>query len=317
MTQQGTAVVSAGGQMPATTKKIDVLKNILSAPSVAEQFKNALAKNSSTFIASIIDLYNSDSNLQLCEPKAVVMEALKAAVLKLPINKALGYAYIIPYNNSKKRVDEKGHDILDENTHKPIWDKVMEPTFQLGYKGYIQLAERSNQYRTINADVVYEGELRKVNKLTGEIAFDGEKTSDKVIGYFCYFELLNGFSKTLYMTVEQMSTHAKRYSKGLKKETTIESLMSLANLPFSDSKTVGWLGNFHGMAIKTVIRILLSKYGYLSVEMQQAFENDSEGAEEATGTTAVEVRRFDVSDVNYEEVTHTANADTKAADPGF
>ena len=197
----------------------------------------------------------------------------------------------------------------------------MELTFQLGYKGYIQLAERSNQYRTINADVVYEGELRKVNKLTGEIAFDGDKTSDKVMGYFCYFELLNGFSKTLYMTVEQMATHAKRYSKGLKKESTIESLMSLANLPFSDNKTVGWLGNFHGMAIKTVIRILLSKYGYLSVEMQQAFEHDSEGAEEATETTAVEVKQFDVSDVNYEEVAHsdnsTANAGNKAADPGF
>ena len=230
MTQQatGTAVVSAGGQMPATTKKIDVLKNMLSAPSVVEQFKNALAKNSSTFIASIIDLYNSDSNLQLCEPKAVVMEALKAAVLKLPINKALGYAYIIPYNNSKKDPKTGGYV------------KVMEPTFQLGYKGYIQLAERSNQYRTINADVVYEGELRKVNKLTGEIAFDGDKTSDKVVGYFCYFELLNGFSKTLYMTVEQMATHAKRYSKGLKKETTVESLMSMANLPFSENKTVGW-----------------------------------------------------------------------------
>ena len=137
MTQQatGTAVVSAAGQMPVTTKKIDVLKNILSAPSVSEQFKNALAKNSSTFIASIIDLYNSDSNLQLCEPKAVVMEALKAAVLKLPINKALGYAYIIPYNNSKR----------DPNTGGYV--KVMELTFQLGYKGYIQLAERSNQYR--------------------------------------------------------------------------------------------------------------------------------------------------------------------------
>ncbi len=311
MTQQatGTAVVSAGGQMPATTKKIDVLKNILSAPSVAEQFKNALAKNSSTFIDTIIDLYNSDSNLQLCEPKAVVMEALKAAVLKLPINKALGYAYIIPYNNSKKDPKTGGYV------------KVMEPTFQLGYKGYIQLAERSNQYRTINADVVYEGELRKVNKLTGEIAFDGEKTSDKVVGYFCYFELLNGFSKTLYMTVEQMATHAKRYSKGLKKESTIESLMSLANLPFSDNKTVGWLGNFHGMAIKTVIRILLSKYGYLSVEMQQAFEHDSEGTEETAETTAVEVKQFDVSDVSYEEVAHTdnntASTGTQKADPGF
>ena len=180
-TQSSTAVAAA-------PKKVDVLKNMLNAPSVMEQFNNALAKSAPTFVASVIDLYNGDTNLQQCEPKAVVMEALKAAVLKLPINKALGYAFIIPFNNSVK--DDKGN-----------WVKKMVPTFQMGYKGYIQLAMRTGQYRTINADVVYEGELRKANKLTGEIAFDGEKKSDKVVGYFCYFELLNGFSKTLYMTV--------------------------------------------------------------------------------------------------------------------
>lgn len=203
-TQSSTAVAAA-------PKKVDVLKSMLNAPSVVEQFQNALAKNAPTFIASVIDLYNGDNKLQLCEPKQVVMEALKAAVLHLPINKSLGFAYIIPFQNSKK--DDKGN-----------WIKVYEPVFQMGYKGFIQLAMRTGQYRTINADVVYEGELRKANKLTGEIAFDGEKKSDKVVGYFCYFELLNGFSKTLYMTVEQMAEHAKRYSKGLKKETTVESL---------------------------------------------------------------------------------------------
>lgn len=259
------AVVQAQPQ-----KKVDILKGILNAPSVMEQFRNALSKNASTFVASVIDLYNTDSNLQLCEPKAVVMEALKAAVLHLPINKALGYAYIIPFNNTKK--------IKDEKTGAERYVKVMEPTFQLGYKGYIQLAMRTGQYRTLNADVVYEGEVRKVSKLTGEIAFDGEKVSDKVIGYFCYFELLNGFSKTLYVTVEQMAKHAKRYSKGLKKETTIDQLMALAAMPVhDDSKTVGWLGNFHAMGVKTVVRNLLSKYGYLSIEMQQAFADDMRG----------------------------------------
>lgn len=267
--QTNVPATAQGGAVAKAPKKVDVLKSMLNAPSVMEQFKNALAKNAPTFVASVIDLYNSDSNLQLCEPKAVVMEALKAAVLHLPINKALGYAYIIPFNNNKKIKDENGQE---------RWVKVMEPTFQLGYKGYIQLAMRTGQYRTLNADVVYEGEVRKVSKLTGEIAFDGEKTSEKVIGYFCYFELLNGFSKTLYVTVEQMAKHAKRFSKGLKKETTVEQLMALAAMPVAeDSKTVGWLGNFHAMGVKTVIRNLLSKYGYLSVEMQNAIADDMRG----------------------------------------
>lgn len=303
-TQSSTAVATA-------PKKVDVLKNMLNAPSVMEQFNNALAKSAPTFVASVIDLYNGDTNLQQCEPKAVVMEALKAAVLKLPINKALGYAFIIPFNSSVK--DDKGN-----------WVKKMVPTFQMGYKGYIQLAMRTGQYRTINADVVYEGELRKANKLTGEIAFDGEKKSDKVVGYFCYFELLNGFSKTLYMTVEQMAEHAKRYSKGLKKETTVESLLNLSNLPVApDSKTVGWMGNFHGMAVKTVIRNLLGKYGYLSVEMQQAIVNDTEGDTAENRDSLVHengnAQVFDATDVQYEDVStgNPAPGAVKEADPGY
>ena len=105
MTQQATtAVVNTAKQAAQVEKpkKVDVLKGMLNAPSVMQQFQNALNKNAPTFIASVIDLYNSDTKLQLCEPKQVVMEALKAAVLHLPINKALGYAFIIPFNNSKK-----------------------------------------------------------------------------------------------------------------------------------------------------------------------------------------------------------------------
>lgn len=289
MAKQTTSVATTSQNVPAKPKKIDILKKILNADSVQEQFRNALNKNSTSFVASVIDLYNSDTNLQLCEPKQVVMEALKAAVLKLPINKALGYAYIIPFNNSVKQEDDS-------------WKKVMTPTFQMGYKGYIQLAMRTGQYRTINADIVYEGEVRKVSKLTGEISFDGEKTSDKVVGYFCYFELLNGFSKTLYMTLENMAVHAKRFSKGIKKETTVESLIALANVEVNvDSKsTVGWMGNFHGMALKTVIRLLLSKYGYLSIEMQEAIANDNDGyGDSDADTTDGEARPFDVDDAEY------------------
>lgn len=259
---QNQVATTQQGTVAKQPRQIDVLKSVLNAPSVQEQFANALKDHKDAFVASIIDLYNSDNQLQACNPKQVVSEALKAATMNLPINRALGFAYIVVFNNNVKQPDG-------------TWVKVPTPTFVPGYKGYIQLAMRTGQYRTINADVVYEGEVRKVNKLTGEIAFDGEKTSDKVVGYFCYFELLNGFAKTLYMTVHDMAAYAKRYSPSMKAATTVEMLEQLANTA-TVSKKVGWEGNFNDMALKTVIRKLLSKYGYLSVEMQGAMANDDE-----------------------------------------
>lgn len=228
--------------------KMEVLKGLLNAPTVAEQFKNALKENSGAFVASIIEIYGSTPMLQECKQNDVVMECLKAATLKLPINKSLGFAYIIPYNVNTKINN--------------VWTKVVTPQFQLGYKGYIQLAQRTGQYDTLNADVVYEGQLTSVNKLTGEIAFDGVQTSDKVVGYFCYFRLLNGFSKTLYMTVEQVKNHAKKRSKTYDPEKGI------------------WATDFDAMAIKTVTRLLLSKYGFLSIEMQGAVVNDTDEFDE-------------------------------------
>lgn len=251
---------------------------VLNAESVQQQFKNALGEHKDAFVASLIDLYNGDKSLQTCNTNALICEALRAATLRLPLNKALGFAYIVVYNNSVKRVDDNGNDVLDPQTHKPIYDKVPTPTFIPGYKGYIQLAMRTGQYKTINADFVYEGELRKVNKLTGEIAFDGEKKSDRIVGYFCYFELLNGFSKTLYVSVEDMAKYAKHYSPSIGYKTTIEQLIAKANDGIV-AKKVGWEGNFNDMALKTVIRRLLSKYGYLSVEMQNAISGDMEGAD--------------------------------------
>ena len=256
-------------QKAVATQPINALKSMLSAPSVQAQFNNALGNHKDAFVASLIDLYTGDKSLQTCKPQAVIAEALRAATLQLPLNKALGFAYIIVFKNRIKVTE------YDANG-KPIdkWIEFPTPTFILGYKGYIQLAMRTGQYRTINADVVYEGELCKVDKLSGEVRFDGEKKSDKVVGYFCYFQLLNGFSKTLYMSVEEMASYAKRYSPGLKRDTTIEALAALANAGVPDKKAVGWTGNFNDMGIKTVIRRLLSKYGYLSVEMQDAISKD-------------------------------------------
>lgn len=277
-------------------RPVDLLKATINAPSIQEQFKNALGEHKDTFVASLIDLYTGDKSLQTCKPSAIIIEALRAATLRLPLNKALGFAYIVVYNNSVK--------VTNEQTGREEWIKVPTPTFIPGYKGYIQLAMRTGQYRTINADVVYEGEVRKVNKLTGEIAFDGEKTSDKIIGYFCYFELLNGFSKTLYVTVEDMAAYAKQYSPSVKKETTVAQLIAKANDGIIGKK-VGWEGNFNDMALKTVIRRLLSRYGYLSVEMQNAMAHDVEDEAMSNRNDALDnaaAQTVDLSATEYEEV---------------
>lgn len=292
-----TTQLSAQPQNAVATqqKPLELLKAVINADSVQAQFKNALGDHKDAFIASLIDLYTGDKSLQTCKPQAVILEALRAATLRLPLNKALGFAYIVVYNNTVKNPDGS-------------WTKVPTPTFIPGYKGYIQLAMRTGQYRTINADIVYEGELRKVNKLTGEIAFDGEKTSDKVIGYFCYFELLNGFSKTLYVSLQDMAAYAKRYSPSVGKATTVEQLIAKANDGVV-SKKVGWEGNFNDMALKTTIRRLLSKYGYLSVEMQSAMAKDTEESEignrDAMLAEGANVQALDIASVDYEEVDGT------------
>lgn len=247
-------------QVARQQKPIDMLKAVIDAPTVQAQFNNALGDHKDAFVASLIDLFTGDKSLQSCKPQLVIAEALRAATLRLPLNKALGFSYIVVYNNSVKNEDGS-------------WTKNPTPTFIPGYKGYIQLAMRTGQYRTINADYVYEGELEMVNKLSGEISFNGDKKSDKIIGYFCYIELLNGFSKTLYMTLQDMAAYAKRYSPSVGKNTTVEDLIKKANDGLV-SKKVGWEGNFNDMALKTVIRRLLSKYGFLSVEMQNAISKD-------------------------------------------
>ena len=251
---------------------VQKLKSVLSADSVQEQFRNALQDGASLFVASLIDIYNSDKNLQKCSPQAVIMEALKAATLKLPINKNLGFAYIVPYGN--------------------------EPQFQLGYKGYLQLAQRTGQYKFINADVVYEGEFEGCNKLTGELSIGGEAKSDKVIGYFAYIETVNGFKKAVYWSKEKITAHAKRYSKSYSRPTS------------------AWQTNFDEMALKTTIRNLLSKYGIMSVEMMNAYNADS--SDERTTEARVEDEIRDNANVEIIDVEPQPLVEEKAQEgPSF
>lgn len=228
---------------------VNRLKEVMATPSVQEQFRNAMAENSNLFVASLIDLYASDNYLQQCNPAQVVAEALKAATLKLPINKSLGFAYIVPYQKSIKVSDGKGGD---------KWEKRQIPQFQLGYKGMVQLAMRTGQYRYLNDGVVYEGEFKGHNKLTGELDLSGAKKSDEVVGYFSHIETVNGFKKTLYCSKDDMLKHAKKYSKS-----------------FDQAKSP-WQTEFDSMARKTMLRMLLGKYGIMSVDMAEGMAGDED-----------------------------------------
>ena len=235
---------------------------------VQNQLKQVLGKNSGTFATSLVEVFTNDTQLQKCDQKKVVQEAIKAATLKLPLNKQLGYAYIVVYNN---------------------WDKtarkaVPTPTLILGWKGLLQLALRSGQYRNINADIVYEGELKGKNKLSGAIDLSGDKVSERVEGYFAHFETINGFKKTLFMSLNDIANYALKYSPTFKRNTeknplpSIDQLCDMANdqAVNGPSGKIGWEGDFNSMAIKTVLRRLLGKYGYLSIEMMNALSEDED-----------------------------------------
>lgn len=214
-------------------KEAKTLKGMLEMPAYKNKFNEMLGKKAAGFMSSIIAVTNNNKYLAKANPATVIGAAAQAAMLDLPINQSLGFAYIVPYNN--------------------------EAQFQLGYKGYIQLAQRSGQYVDIGAKTVYEGELEYENRLLDKFKF-GERTGDKVIGYLAYFRLTNGFEKMLFMTLDEMQAHAKKYSKNYK------------------GGTDKWgLTDFNTMAEKTVLKRLLSKYGPLSIEsvqMSQALSND-------------------------------------------
>lgn len=226
------------------------LKALMNTPTMKNKFKEVLKEKSDGFMASVLNLVNNDSYLSSVDPMSIVTSAMVAASLDLPVDKNLGYAWIIPYKGKAQ--------------------------FQLGYKGYIQLAQRSGQYQSLNVIEVYEGELRGWNRLTEQFEFGPEgRLSDKVIGYVGYFELLNGFKKTVYWTKQEIELHKRKFSK-------------------SD---FGWKKDFDAMAKKTVLRNMLSKWGILSVEMQKATVTDENVVKDINENGDI------LSDTNVEEDT--------------
>ena len=213
------------------------VQGVLKDVNITKMLNERLGKNAGQIITSALSIVNNNKLLQeVKNPMTVVQAVLTAGNLDLPLNPNLGFAYIVPY---------KG-----------------EAQFQMGWKGFVQLAQRSGKFQTINTTDVREGELKNRDRMTGKLVFewiedDAEREKLPVIGYMAYFELLNGFQKSLYMSKAQVESHAKRFSQSYGKGS------------FSP-----WSSDFDAMAQKTVLKQLLSKFAPLSTEMQEAVSAD-------------------------------------------
>jgi len=218
-------------------EELSTLPALLSSENIKKKFRDVLGENAAGFMSSILSAVNANPKLKKADPMSVISAAAVAAALDLPINQSLAFSYIVPYK-----------DIAQ---------------FQMGWKGYVQLAQRTGLYLTINVSRVCEGELISENPFTGETNLSHTaRASDKVIGYVAYFKLLNGFEKYLYMTKEQCEKHGKRYSDSYKQDWS------------------WWQKDFDVMALKTVIKALLSKWGPLSIKMQLALQADQASIKE-------------------------------------
>ena len=241
--KQATKSQNAGLQQ-ANQSVNQVMASILDGQGIRKRFDELLGKRSPQFISSIVSLVNSDATMQQAfyeAPMTVIQSALKAATFDLPIDQNLGYAYIVPFKNSKK-------------TENGSFTKVTEATFILGWKGMHQLALRTGAYKTINVMDIREGELKKYNRLTEEIEIVFEDDEDKrdklpVIGYVGYYKLVNGAEKTIYMSVKQIEKHEEKFRKGA-------------------YQGKGWRDDWDSMARKTVYRKLIGKWGVMSIDYQ-------------------------------------------------
>lgn len=246
------------GQAPTIANSV---KGLMDSPAVKKRFEEVLCERAPQYMSSIVNLVNSDTNLKKCEPMSVIASCMVAATMDLPVDKNLGYAWVVPYK-----------------------DKAQ---FQIGYKGFIQLALRTGQYKAINVVEIREGELISWNPLSEEVEIDfTERKSNKVIGYAGYFKLLNGFEKTVYWSKEDMEAHAKKFSKTYNFKSSV------------------WQTDFDSMAKKTVIRNLLSKWGILSIEMQKAYTADNNTIKESILNEDTMEIDFEAGEV-IEEVEYT------------
>jgi len=254
-------------QVATQQKKVSVVaqvKGILEQENVRKRFQDVLGKKASQFTASLVNVVNATPALKQCDPNSIMAAAFVAASLDLPIDSNLGFAALVPYDKSMK--DANGN-----------WRKVKMAQFQIMYKGFVQLAIRSGEYSKMNCSEVYEDELSSYNPITGECEFVEDFSNcqqrmngeyDKIIGYYAWFRLRSGFQKELYMSKKEIENHAKKYSQAYRYDLQ------------KNKQGSKWTTDFDTMAKKTVIKLLLSKWGILSVEMQQAIQDDQKTYDE-------------------------------------
>ncbi len=254
----------------AVKPQVQTMANFLKNDDIGKFLTDNLADKKTSFVSNLLAITDSDAKLAECDPNKLMKCAMNATALNLPLNKNLGYAYIIPYGGV--------------------------PSFQIGYKGLIQLAIRSGQYKTINSTEVRKGEI-KFDKFTGKYELLGDFPDGEIVGYLAHLELNSGFSKSLYMTVAQIEAHAVKYSQVYKSDLQYNSKKSKWSDPVDRPK----------MAEKTVLKGLLSKYGVLSIEMNTALTHDHNSEDQSSYTG----NRF-----NIDAETITDQTDEGVTDPG-
>jgi recombination protein RecT len=236
----------------AERSPLQSLKELMNSDYAKKRFMEVMGEKekSTAFIASVLNAAQRNPDLARCEPQSILGAAMTAATLDLPIDSNLGFSAIVPYNT--KRKDAQG---------KEYWVSLAQ--FQIMYKGFIQLALRSGQYKTINVSPIYEDEFESYDIISGNIivhpvaaGYREQDNQEKIIGYVAFFRLLNGYERIEYWSLKKIEAHGQRHSKSY------------------DNKHGLWKKDPHAMYAKTVLKNTLSKWGILSVTMQTAMVTD-------------------------------------------
>lgn len=260
------AALSQGNAAPvAAQTTAGILNTIMDSEGYRKRFDEIMGARAPQFISSIVSMVNQDAMLKAVvkdAPQTIITSALKAASLDLTIDPALGMAYVMPFKNSKKVGNE--------------WITKNEATLVIGYKGLIQMAMRTGAYININATDVREGEIVEGSRdrMRGTMEFswiedDAEREQKPIIGYVAYYKLVNGMEKMVFMSNAQVDAHEQRNRKG-------------------QNRTKGWRDNYDEMALKTVLRRLLSKWGMLSIDYRSVPKFNASASESLANAIAAE-----------------------------